>query len=98
MVEVGEVRDTEIFLQLHVLYTKETSCFVPGGRFRAKRDRLETLVPARGEAAYRGTSLIRKHLPVGTCSRTMSRAIWWPSGGGVFLMSEVTLYEVPKWA
>ena len=31
---------------------------------------------------YRGTSLIRKHVPVGPYSRTMPRALWWSQGGG----------------
>ena len=42
--------------------------------------------------ALRGTSLIRNSPLVGPYSRTMSRALWWPKGGGVFLMSEVPLY------
>ena len=38
---------------------------------------------ARGSSqTYRGTSLIRNRLPVGTCSRTMRRALWWSVGGG----------------
>ena len=31
----------------------------------------------RMEMAYRGTSLMRKHLPLGPYSRTMPRALWW---------------------
>ena len=31
---------------------------------------------------YRGTSLIRKRLLPGPCSRAMNTALWWPSGGG----------------
>jgi len=34
---------------------------------------------------YRDTSLIRNRLPLGPYSRTMSRDIWWPQGGGGFL-------------
>ena len=30
-----------------------------------------------GEAKYRGTSLIRKRLPLGPYSRPMPRALWW---------------------
>ena len=44
------------------------------------------------ETKYRGTSLIRNRAPLGPYSRNMSRALWWPSGGGLFLMSEVPLY------
>ena len=44
---------------------------------------------ARG--LYRGTSLIRKRAPLGPYSRTMPRALWWPYGGLLFLMSEVPL-------
>jgi len=40
---------------------------------------------------YRGTSLIRNSAPLGTFSRNMPRALWWPLGGGLFLMSEVPL-------
>jgi len=41
--------------------------------------------PPPGAAAghYRGTSLIRKRPPVGPCSRTMPRAVWWPQGAPV---------------
>jgi len=39
----------------------------------------------------RGTSLMRNKPLLGPYSRTMCRAIWWPEGGGLFLMSEVTL-------
>ena len=42
-------------------------------------------------STYRGTSLIRNNPLLGSYSRTMSRGIWWPQGGGVFLMSEVPL-------
>ena len=40
---------------------------------------------------YKGTSLIRNIPLVGPHIRTVSRALWWPWGGGVFLMSEATL-------
>ena len=42
---------------------------------------------------YRGTSLIRNTPLLGPYSRTMPRALWRSKGGGLFLMSEVTLYE-----
>ena len=42
---------------------------------------------------YRGTSLIRNSAPLGPYSGTMPRALWWPWGGGLFLMSEVPLYR-----
>jgi len=41
---------------------------------------------------YRGTSLISNSTPLGPCS--MPRALWWPYGGGLFLMSEVPLYHL----
>jgi len=44
------------------------------------------------KSGYRGTSLIRNNPLPGSYSRIMSRAISWPWGGGVFLMSEVPLY------
>ena len=44
-------------------------------------------------ASYRGTSLIRNCAPLGPYSRIMPRALWWPSGGGRFIMSEVPLYR-----
>ena len=40
---------------------------------------------------YRVTSLIRHSAPLGPYSRTMHGALWWPRGGGLFLMSEVPL-------
>ena len=36
-------------------------------------------------SAYRGTSPIRKHPPLGPFSRPMPRALWWSSGVGVFI-------------
>ena len=39
------------------------------------------------------TSLIRNRAPLGSYSRTMPRALWWPYGGLLFLMSEVSLYR-----
>ena len=36
--------------------------------------------------------LIRNRTPLGPCSRIMPRALWWPYGGGLFLMIEVPLY------
>ena len=41
--------------------------------------------------AYRGTSFIKKRLPLGPCSVPMPRALWWSWAGGCFLMSEVPL-------
>ena len=43
---------------------------------------------------HRGTSLIRKHLPLGPCSSPMPRTLWWSLGGGCFLVSEVPLQSV----
>jgi len=40
---------------------------------------------------YRGTSLIRNSAPLGTYGSNMPRALWRPSGGGLFLVSEVSL-------
>ena len=42
---------------------------------------------------YRVTSLIRKRTPLAPYSKTMPRALWKPQGGGLFLMSEVPLYN-----
>ena len=39
-----------------------------------------------------GSSLIRNNSFLGPYSRTISRAVWWPYGGGVFLTSEVSLH------
>ena len=41
----------------------------------------------------RGTSLIRNSTPLGPCSRTMPRALWWPWWWGLFHMSEVPLHS-----
>ena len=43
---------------------------------------------------YRGTSLMRNSAPLGPCSRTMHMVIWWFQGVGLFLMSEVPLYNL----
>ena len=53
--------------------------------------------PASGwTECYRGTSLIRNNPLLGTYSRTVSRALWWPEEGGVFLMSEVPLQGLAR--
>ena len=44
----------------------------------------------------RGTSLTRNRLLLGPYSRAMPRALWWPLGGGLFLMSEAPLYGLPS--
>ena len=41
--------------------------------------------------SYRGTSPMRKRLPLGPYSRAMSRALRWSKGVGRFLMGEVSL-------
>ena len=38
---------------------------------------------------YRGTSLTRNNAPLGPCSRTLHRALWWTWGKGLCLMGEV---------
>ena len=44
-------------------------------------------------AAYRGTSLIRKRTPLGPYRRPVPRVLGWSlGGGGCFLVSEVPLY------
>ena len=43
---------------------------------------------SRGACAVQGYLAHKKQPP----RRTMSRALWWPWGGAVFLMSEVPLY------
>ena len=45
---------------------------------------------------YRGTSLIRNRASLAPYSRIMPRALWWPYGGGLFLMSEVPLYGLGR--
>ena len=42
----------------------------------------------------RGTSHARQRTALGPYSRTMPRALWGSSGGGLFLMSEVPLYGI----
>jgi hypothetical protein len=42
---------------------------------------------------YRGTSLIRNSDPLEPYSKNMLEALWWSLGGGLFLMSEVPLYQ-----
>jgi hypothetical protein len=43
------------------------------------------------DSAYRGTSIIRNSTPLGPYNRNMPRALWWPYGGELFLVSEVPL-------
>ena len=43
----------------------------------------------RPRFAYRGTSLIRKRLPLGPYCRTMPRALWWSWGGRLFLIAQL---------
>ena len=54
------------------------------------------LVSARGsrkpETRYRGTSLIRNRLPLGSCSRTVPRLLWRSKGREHHLMIEVPVY------
>ena len=44
-----------------------------------------------GPPVNRGISHIGNSTPLGPCSETMPRALWWPQGWGLFLMSEVPL-------
>ena len=57
------------------------------------------LPPSPGQG-YRGTSIIRNSLPLGTYSRLKPRAVRWssrgPRGLGVFFLSEVPLYLEPR--
>ena len=45
------------------------------------------------EEIYGGTSLVRNRAPLGPCSRTLPRALFWSCGEGLFLMCEVPLYR-----
>ena len=42
---------------------------------------------------FRGTSLIRKHLPLGPYSKPMPKGLGWSWGEAWFLISEVPLYR-----
>ena len=44
---------------------------------------------------YKGTSLFKKRIPLGPCSRPMPRALWWSYGGGHFSLSEVPPQRQP---
>ena len=48
-------------------------------------------LPERELGGYRGTSLIRNSAPPGLYSKNMHKALWWSWGGGLFLMSVVSL-------
>ena len=52
---------------------------------------------ARHTNIYRGISLIRIRAPLGPYIRIMPRALWWPYGGGLLLMSEAPLYRGPHY-
>ena len=47
--------------------------------------------PTCALAPNRGISIIRNSAPLAPYSRTMPRALWWSSGGGLFHMSDVPL-------
>ena len=53
-------------------------------------------VSPRADLMYRGTSLIRNSPLLEPYSRTVPRALWWPQGVVLFLMSEVLLYPSPQ--
>ena len=57
---------------------------VPLG-FSGREGTLRDLIRRETVYPYRGTSLIRKRLPVGPCSSPMPRALWWSYRGVVFL-------------
>ena len=42
---------------------------------------------------FRGTCLIKKSADLGPCRSAMNGALWWSSGGGLFLVSEVPLHH-----
>ena len=65
---------------------------VPAGR--AFAEAVHRVYPPPSTQHCWGTSLIRKTLSLGPYGRDMPRALWWPYGGGLFLMSEVPLYQV----
>jgi len=52
------------------------------------------LQPCTADGRYRCTSLIRNSAPLEPYSRNMPRTLWWSWGGGLFLMSEVPLYNL----
>ena len=51
----------------------------------------------RNSPRYRGTSLIRNSAPPGPYSKTLHRALWWPSGRGLLQMSEVPRGPLRGW-
>ena len=51
---------------------------------------------ARSRQSYKSTLLTRNSAPLGPYSRTKHRALWWPLGGWLFLMSEVPLYTLTR--
>ena len=63
--------------------------YAPPGAFRKSQEEIAAMIPElprqvivqhnlNGEGLYRDTSLIRNSAPLGLCSRTMPRALWWP--------------------
>ena len=68
--------------------------------FQGLRSRVESLAFAvwgtgrTGALLYKGTSLIRSSLPVGTYSSICLGPYGGPGGRGLFLMSEVPFYSL----
>ena len=59
------------------------------GQSQVRNPNLTGISEVQGYLAY------KKQPPLGPYSRTMSRARWWPYGGGLFITSEATLYLFP---
>ena len=60
-----------------------------GAEVTGKRPLDSRLERDEDSRAFWGTSSVRNHLPVGTYSRAMPRALWWSYGEGRFLMGEI---------
>ena len=66
----------------------------PGANIFRKREHFKS---KRGQhSPCRCTSLIRNRRSLGPYSRTMPRALWWPWGGGRFLLSKIQEYLAHK--
>jgi len=62
---------------------------IDGQTFRPEIRAKRTMAAA--ERILQGYLAHKKLPPLGPYSRTMPRALWWPRGGGQFLMSGVPL-------
>ena len=85
-------RERDILRDREKKRERERAREIEKGRNRdTERARARESLALKGRDKHVGTSLIRNWPPLGPCGKPLPRALWWPSGGWRFLMSEVPL-------